>query len=57
MKKMVYKTPEVQIIGIKMHGMLMGGSIGEKTTDAVEMSSGSFGARTNSSIWDDEVEE
>lgn len=56
MKKKEYKTPEVQIVNLKMQGMLMG-SIVENKTEAAEMSSGSFGARKSSSIWDDEVEE
>ena len=57
MKRKDYTKPEVQIVNLKMSGMLMT-SITETTSggDSNGMSSGSFGARGNNSFWDDDDE-
>ncbi len=47
MKSKIYKTPEQNVVLLRMTTPLLAGSITEQTSTATEMSSGSFGARDN----------
>ncbi|MBO5591593.1 MAG: hypothetical protein J5913_01325 [Prevotella sp.] len=51
-----YVSPHAIVYELEMSQYLMAGSVTESTSTAVEMESGSFGARQMNSLWDDEEE-
>lgn len=52
-----YLSPCAVVYELKMNQHLMAGSVRESTSSAVEMNSGSFGARQMNDLWDDEEEQ
>jgi hypothetical protein len=47
-----YVTPKIEVFQLALRHSLM--ALSENTSNAVEMSSGSFGSREFSSVWDDD---